>query len=60
MTGTKGRAVVERELNVRRMFGGLKSGLFEEFKIVSTNTIRNSDRERVHYEATLKALQEAS
>ncbi len=26
--GTKGKAVVERELNVRRMFGGLKSGLF--------------------------------
>lgn len=26
--GSKGRAVVERELNVRRLFGGLKSGLF--------------------------------
>ena len=26
--GTRGKAVVERELNVRRMFGGLKSGLF--------------------------------
>jgi SpoIID/LytB domain protein len=26
--GTKGSAVIERELNVRRLFGGLKSGLF--------------------------------
>lgn len=28
VTGTKGSAVVQRELNVRRMFGGLRSGLF--------------------------------
>ena len=28
ITGSKGKTVVERELNVRRMFGGLKSGLF--------------------------------
>lgn len=28
ITGTKGTTAVERELNVRRMFGGLKSGLF--------------------------------
>lgn len=27
-TGTKGETIVERELNVRRMFDGLKSGLF--------------------------------
>ncbi len=26
--GTRGKAVVERELNVRRLFGGLRSGLF--------------------------------
>ncbi len=32
MTGSKGSTVVERELNVRRMFGGLKSGLFT-FKV---------------------------
>ena len=28
VTGSKGKAVVERELNVRRLFGGLRSGLF--------------------------------
>lgn len=28
LVGTKGKAVIERELNVRRLFGGLKSGLF--------------------------------
>jgi SpoIID/LytB domain protein len=28
VTGSKGKAVIERELNVRRLFGGLKSGLF--------------------------------
>lgn len=28
VTGEKGKAVVERELNVRRLFGGLRSGLF--------------------------------
>lgn len=28
LTGDKGKAVIERELNVRRLFGGLKSGLF--------------------------------
>jgi stage II sporulation protein D len=28
LTGSKGEAVVERELNVRKMFGGLRSGLF--------------------------------
>ncbi|MGM0557977.1 MAG: SpoIID/LytB domain-containing protein [Myxococcota bacterium] len=28
VTGEKGSATVERELNVRRLFGGLKSGLF--------------------------------
>lgn len=28
LTGTTGKATVERELNVRRMFGGLRSGLF--------------------------------
>lgn len=28
LTGQKGKAVIERELNVRRLFGGLKSGLF--------------------------------
>ena len=28
VTGEKGTAVVERELNVRRLFGGLRSGLF--------------------------------
>ncbi len=28
LTGTKASAVIERELNVRRLFGGLKSGLF--------------------------------
>ncbi len=28
LQGTKGSTIVERELNVRRMFGGLKSGLF--------------------------------
>lgn len=28
ITGQKGKAVIERELNVRRLFGGLKSGLF--------------------------------
>ncbi len=26
--GSRGKAIVERELNVRRLFGGLKSGLF--------------------------------
>ena len=26
--GTRGKATVERELNIRRLFGGLKSGLF--------------------------------
>lgn len=28
ITGSKKKAVVERELNIRRLFGGLKSGLF--------------------------------
>ncbi len=28
VTGSKGSAVIERELNVRRLFGGLRSGLF--------------------------------
>lgn len=28
LTGEKGKAVVERELNVRKLFGGLRSGLF--------------------------------
>jgi stage II sporulation protein D len=28
LSGTKGKTVVERELNVRRLFGGLRSGLF--------------------------------
>lgn len=28
VTGSKGKAVIERELNVRRLFGGLRSGLF--------------------------------
>ena len=28
VVGSKGRALVERELNVRRLFGGLRSGLF--------------------------------
>ncbi|RAL22468.1 hypothetical protein DL240_11525 [Lujinxingia litoralis] len=28
LTGERGQAVVERELNVRRLFGGLRSGLF--------------------------------
>lgn len=28
LTGSKGKTVVERELNVRRLFGGLRSGLF--------------------------------
>lgn len=28
LTGEKGKATVERELNVRRLFGGLRSGLF--------------------------------
>jgi SpoIID/LytB domain protein len=28
VTGSKGKTVVERELNARRLFGGLRSGLF--------------------------------
>ncbi|MEM1347272.1 MAG: SpoIID/LytB domain-containing protein [Myxococcota bacterium] len=28
LSGTRGKALIERELNVRRLFGGLKSGLF--------------------------------
>ena len=28
LVGTKSKALIERELNVRRLFGGLKSGLF--------------------------------
>ncbi len=28
VTGSRGSAVIERELNVRRLFGGLRSGLF--------------------------------
>lgn len=39
ITGSKGKAVVERELNVRRMFGGLKSGLFVMDVDKSGNTI---------------------
>ena len=40
LRGTKGSTVIERELNVRRLFGGLKSGLF-------VMEIRRDSKERI-------------
>ncbi len=41
ITGTKGSTLVERELNVRRMFGGLKSGLFTFTVLKKGNVIHS-------------------
>ena len=40
ITGSRGKAVVERELNVRRLFGGLRSGLFTMTVQKKAGTVR--------------------
>lgn len=45
LTGERGKAVIERELNVRRLFGGLRSGLF----IMTMDKGRDGFVERFHF-----------
>lgn len=41
LVGSRGKAVVERELNVRRLFGGLRSGLFTMTIKKKAGTVRS-------------------
>ncbi len=45
LSGTSGKAQIERELNVRRLFGGLKSGLF----LMNYDTDKNGHISTFHF-----------